>query len=79
MVEKQLFDKSAPACATARGCLDRMEKWTKPAQEGSVTEEVSDDENLVAVGSAAPAPTPKKLKSVLKLFPPIFLSHDRLL
>ena len=68
MVEKQIFDKSAPACATARGCLTRMEKWANPTQEGSGTE-ISDDENLVAVGSAAPAPTPKKLKSILKIFP----------
>ena len=74
MVEKQLFDKSAPACETARGCLNRMESWAKRTDEDctSVPEEGDADVAQVLMSNVPTSVTtskPKKLKSILKIFP----------
>ena len=89
MVEQQIFDKSAPACETARGCLTRMESWAKRSDDESVCHDVDGEvedgsgngsgststpgnvnvsnRSIVSIGSTSSKP--KKLKSILKLFP----------
>eukprot|EP00977_Amphora_coffeiformis_P026346 scaffold25842_cov198-Amphora_coffeaeformis.AAC.1 len=77
------YDKAAPACEIARGCLTRMDTWAKrreeaqqkEQQQGLQSQEESDGDP--AEDETSPSKKAKRVKSILKFFPKYSRSLQR--